>query len=156
MLKDEWDYLKSDFICMINKYIKNKIMSNKDLKRVTGLGGFFFKSEDPKSMNEWYKNHLGIPVGPYGWSFEWKDASGNDGTTQWSIFDAKTKYLEPSEKSYMINYRVHDLEALLAALKEEGVTIVGEMESYDYGKFGWILDPEGNKIELWEPIDSAL
>jgi len=131
-------------------------MSNKDIKRVTGLGGFFFKSEDPKSMNEWYKNHLGIPVGPYGWSFEWKDVAGNDGTTQWSIFDAKTKYLEPSEKPYMINYRVHNLEALLAALKEEGVTIVGEMQSYDYGKFGWILDPEGNKIELWEPNDSAL
>lgn len=131
-------------------------MSNKDIKRVTGIGGVFFKCDDPKATNEWYKDHLGIPVGPYGWSFEWKDKDGNDCTTQWSTFKADTKHFAPSEKSFMMNYRVHDLEALLKALKEEGVTIIGEMESYDYGKFGWIMDPEGNKIELWEPIDSAL
>ena len=130
-------------------------MSNKDLKRVTGIGGVFFKCDDPKATNEWYKDHLGIPVGPYGWSFEWKDKDGNIGTTQWSTFKVDTKHFAPSEKPFMMNYRVHDLEALLKALKEEGVTIVGEMESYDYGKFGWIMDPEGNKIELWEPIDSA-
>ena len=126
-------------------------MSKKDITRVTGIGGVFFKSENPKQMNEWYKTHLGIPVGDYGWSFAWKDKDGNDGMTQWSTFDAETKYFNPSEKSFMMNYRVDNLEALLALLKEEGVTIVGEMETYDYGKFGWILDPEGNKIELWEP-----
>lgn len=124
---------------------------SKALKRVTGIGGFFFKSNDPKATNEWYKNHLGIPTSPYGWTFEWKDKDGNDGATQWSPFEQNTKYFEPSEKPFMMNFRVADLEALLAALKEEGVTIVGEMQSHDYGKFGWILDPEGNKIELWEP-----
>jgi predicted enzyme related to lactoylglutathione lyase len=130
-------------------------MSNKDIKRVTGLGGFFFKCENPNKIKEWYKNHLGIPTNQYGWTFEWKDDEGNEGATQWSPFEANTKYFSPSEKQFMLNYRVHDLEALLKVLKEEGVTIVGEMESYDYGKFGWILDPEGNKIELWEPTDNA-
>lgn len=124
---------------------------SKDLKRVTGIGGFFFKSENPQQTRDWYKNHLGIPAGDYGWTFNWKDADGNDGCTQWSPFEANTKYFNPSEKQFMMNFRVDDLEALLKILKEEGVTIVGEMETYDYGKFGWILDPEGNKIELWEP-----
>lgn len=126
-------------------------MSNKDIKRVTGLGGFFFKTENPDQIKDWYKNHLGIPVDNYGWSFEWKDQEGNDGSTQWAPFKVDTNYFKPSEKQFMMNFRVDNLEALLALLKEEGVTIVGEMESYDYGNFGWILDPEGNKIELWEP-----
>lgn len=130
-------------------------MSKKDIKRVTGLGGFFFKTENPNQIKDWYKNHLGIPVDNYGWTFWWKDKDGNDCSTQWSPFEANTSYFQPSEKQFMMNFRVDNLEALLAILKEEGVTIVGEMESYDYGKFGWILDPEGNKIELWEPIDSA-
>lgn len=130
-------------------------MSNKDLKRVTGLGGFFFKSDNPNAIKDWYKNHLGIPTDQYGWTFWWKDAAGNDCSTQWSPFEAKTNYFNPSDKPFMMNFRVHDLEALLKVLQEEGVTIIGEMETYDYGKFGWILDPEGNKIELWEPIDSA-
>ena len=126
-------------------------MSKKEMKRVTGIGGFFFKSENPEAIRNWYRDHLGIPVNPYGWTFEWKDQEGNDGATQWSPFEANTKYFAPSEKQFMMNYRVDNLEALLEALKEEGVTVVGEMESHDYGKFGWILDPEGNKIELWEP-----
>lgn len=130
-------------------------MSNKDLKRVTGLGGFFFKSENPNEIKDWYKNHLGIPTDQYGWTFWWKDTDGKDCSTQWSPFGANTQYFNPSEKQFMMNFRVNDLEALLKVLKEEGVTILGEMETYDYGKFGWILDPEGNKIELWEPIDSA-
>lgn len=130
-------------------------MSDKDLKRVTGLGGFFFKSDNPNAIKDWYKNHLGIPTDQYGWTFWWKDAAGNDCSTQWSPFEAKTNYFNPSDKPFMMNFRVHDLEALLKVLQEEGVTIIGEMETYDYGKFGWILDPEGNKIELWEPIDSA-
>lgn len=130
-------------------------MSNKDIKRVTGIGGFFFKSEDPNAMREWYKNHLGIPTDQYGWTFWWKDKEGNECSTQWSPFEVNTKYFEPSQKQFMMNFRVDNLEALLEILKEEGVTIVGEVETYDYGKFGWILDPEGNKIELWEPIDEA-
>lgn len=130
-------------------------MENKDIKRVTGLGGFFFKSENPNQIKDWYKNHLGIPVDAYGCTFWWKDKDGKDCSTQWSPFEANTNYFQPSEKQFMMNFRVDNLEALLEVLKEEGVTIVGEMESYEYGKFGWILDPEGNKIELWEPIDSA-
>lgn len=130
-------------------------MDKKELTRVTGLGGFFFKSQNPAAIKEWYKTHLGIPTDQYGWTFWWKDAQGNKCSTQWSPFEQNTPYFEPSQKQFMMNFRVHDLEALLAALQQEGVTIVGEMQSYDYGKFGWILDPEGNKIELWEPVDSA-
>lgn len=124
-------------------------------KRVTGIGGIFFKSEDPKAAKDWYNKHLGLNTDDYGCTFWWKDTEGNDATTQWSPFKKDTQYFEPSKKEFMMNFRVHDLEALLATLKEEGVTIVGDIETYDYGKFGWILDPEGNKIELWEPIDGA-
>ena len=123
--------------------------------RVTGIGGLFFKSKDPNSIKEWYGKHLGLPVDNYGCSFWWKDKEGNDAMTQWSPFKEDTEYFKPSEKQFMMNFRVENLEELLKVLKEEGVTIVGKMEEYDYGKFGWILDPEGNKIELWEPVDSA-
>lgn len=130
-------------------------MSKKDIKRVTGLGGFFFKCDDPKATKDWYKNHLGVPVDQYGWTFWWKDKEGKDCSTQWSPFPAETKYFEPSQKQFMMNFRVDDLEELMKLLKEEGVTVVGDMETYDYGKFAWILDPEGNKIELWEPKDKS-
>ena len=125
-------------------------------KRVTGLGGFFFKTKNPDQIKDWYKAHLGLPVDDYGCTFRWKDEKGNDCTTQWSPFKEDTKYFQPSEKQFMMNFRVENLQELLATLKEEGVTIVGKIEEYDYGKFGWILDSEGNKIELWEPVDSAL
>lgn len=124
--------------------------------RVTGIGGIFFKSKDPDKTNEWYKNHLGLDTNNYGCSFDWQDINGNKCSTQWSPFKDDTKYFLPSEKEFMINYRVENLEELLKVLKEEGVTIVGEMETYDYGKFGWILDPEGNKIELWEPAAETI
>ena len=123
--------------------------------RVTGLGGFFFKTEDPKKTKDWYKNHLGLNTDDYGCTFWWKDDKGNKCSTQWSPFKNDTTYFEPSKKEFMMNFRVENLKELLEVLKSEGVTVVGEMEEYDYGKFGWILDPEGNKIELWEPIDSA-
>jgi len=123
--------------------------------RVTGLGGFFFKTEDPKGLKNWYGKHLGLPIDDYGCTFWWKDKEGNDCSTQWSTFPKDTKYFQPSEKQFMMNFRVENLVELLAVLKEEGVTIVGEVEEYEYGKFGWILDPEGNKIELWEPKDEA-
>lgn len=124
-------------------------------KRVTGIGGIFFKSEDPKAAKDWYNKHLGLNTDDYGCTFWWKDTDGNDATTQWSPFKKDTQYFEPSKKEFMMNFRVHDLEALLETLKEEGVTVIGDVEKYEYGKFGWILDPEGNKIELWEPIDNA-
>lgn len=104
-------------------------------------------------MKEWYGKHLGLPTNAYGASFEWREADDNSkkALTQWSPFSDTTKYFEPSTKEFMINYRVHDIEALVKELKEAGVTIVDAIESYDFGKFVHILDPEGNKIELWEP-----
>lgn len=125
-------------------------------KRVTGIGGIFFKSKDPQASKEWYKKHLGINSGKYGGTFEWRHAQAPDkkGFTAWSVFDQNTEYTNPSEKDFMINYRVENLEELLKALKEEGVEVVGEMEVFEYGKFGWIIDPNGIKIELWEPVDT--
>jgi D-3-phosphoglycerate dehydrogenase len=124
-------------------------------KRVTGIGGFFFKSKNPKELVAWYGKHLGLKTDDYGSTFWWKDKDGNDCSNQWSPFAEDTAYFAPSEKQFMQNFRVNDLEGLLKKLSDEGVTIVGDMETYDYGKFGWILDVEGNKIELWEPIDKA-
>lgn len=124
-------------------------------KRVTGIGGFFFKTKDPKKIKDWYNTHLGLNTDEYGCTFWWKDEEGKKCSTQWSPFKEDAKYFEPSKKEFMMNFRVNDLEGLLNVLKKEGVTIVGEIEKYDYGNFGWILDPEGNKIELWEPIDNV-
>ncbi len=128
-------------------------------KRVTGIGGVFFKTEDPKKLKEWYGKHLGLPVDEYGASFQWIDIDHKDANvpalTAWSPFKSDTTYFNPSEKPYMFNYRVENLVELLKILKEEGVEIVGEMQEFSYGKFGWIMDPEGNKIELWEPMDDG-
>ena len=124
-------------------------------KRVTGLGGFFFKTRDPDKIREWYKAHLGLNTDSYGCTFWWKDKEGKDCSTQWSPFKDDTQYFQPSEKQFMMNFRVENLQELLSVLKEEGVTIIGDVEDYDCGKFGWILDPEGNKIELWEPVDQT-
>jgi len=123
--------------------------------RVTGLGGFFFKSDHPDKIKAWYKTHLGLNTDSYGCTFWWKDDDGNTCTTQWSPMEKNTTYFEPSDKQFMMNFRVENLTDLLVALKKEGVTIVGEVEEHEYGKFGWILDPEGNKLELWEPVDKA-
>ncbi|SHL98394.1 Phosphoglycerate dehydrogenase [Flavobacterium xinjiangense] len=124
-------------------------------KRATGIGGLFFKSKNPKELVAWYGKHLGLKTDDYGSTFWWKDNDGNDCSTQWSPFADDTVYFAPSEKQFMQNFRVNDLEGLLKKLSDEGVTIVGDMETYEYGKFGWVLDSEGNKIELWEPIDKA-
>lgn len=123
------------------------------MKRVTGIGGVFFKCKDPKAINEWYKTHLGFDTTPYGTSFEWRyiDDSTKKGLTQWNPFAETTKYFEPSHKDFMINYRVENLTELVAQLKKEGVVVVDTIEDSDYGKFVHILDPEGNKIQLWEP-----
>ena len=123
--------------------------------RVTGIGGIFFKSEMPQELVAWYGKHLGLNTDAYGSTFWWKDANGDDCATQWSPFAADTDYFQPSEKEFMQNFRVKNLAALLEQLRLEGVTIIGEPQFFDYGSFGWILDPEGNKIELWQPNDNA-
>lgn len=128
---------------------------NQQMKKVTGIGGVFFKCKDPKKMRDWYKTHLGLNTNEYGATFEWRENadSTKKGSTTWSPFAEKSNYFEPSSKDFMINYRVADLEALVEELKKEGVTIVDKIETYDYGKFVHIIDLEGNKVELWEPAD---
>ena len=125
-------------------------------KRVTGIGGIFFKSNDQEKLKDWYRDHLGIDSDQYGFTFKWRNYEDTEepGTTVWSPFPKDTDYYNPSTKDYMINYRVEDLEGLIDVLKKEGVEVIGEIEVYEYGKFGWIMDPEGRKIELWEPIDA--
>jgi len=127
------------------------------MRRVTGLGGMFFRSKDPKATLDWYRRHLGIESADWGgFAFQWldKDDSGETGYTVWSAMPADTTYFAPSEESFMVNFRVADLEGLIAALETEGVHIVGEIQQHENGKFAWILDPEGRKIELWEPVPS--
>ncbi len=123
--------------------------------RVTGIGGLFFKTDDPKKTKEWYQKHLGFNTDDWGCTFWWKDEEGNKCSTQWSPFTKETDYFAPSKKDFMFNYRVENLVELLKELEKEGVTIVGILQEFEYGKFGWILDAEGNKIELWEPKDAA-
>ena len=136
-------------------YIYSKSTKELTMKKVTGIGGIFFKCKDPSKMKEWYKTHLGLDTNEYGASFAWREESDSSkkGSTQWTPFPESTKYFDPSTKDFMINYRVENLELLVEELKKEGVTIVDKMETYDYGKFVHIIDMEGNKIELWEPID---
>src|SRR5262249_2676563 len=120
----------------------------------TGIGGIFFKSQDPAALNAWYKTHLGLDTNEYGATFEWRhfDDPERTGSTQWTPFKADTDYFAPSQREFMINYRVENLEALVEQLRAEGVSIVDAIESFEYGKFVHILDAEGNKIELWEPV----
>ena len=139
----------------LNNVMMNKSNSDVTLKRVTGIGGIFFKCKDPNKMKEWYKTHLGLSTDRYGSVFEWRQAtdSTKKGFTQWSPFRDSTHYFDPSEKDFMINYRVADLDGLVKELKKEGVTVLDTVESYSYGKFVHILDAERNKVELWEPND---
>jgi uncharacterized protein YndB with AHSA1/START domain/predicted enzyme related to lactoylglutathione lyase len=125
---------------------------------VTGIGGVFFKCHNPKKLMAWYSAHLGIPsVGGEAGVFQWREAASpeNVAHTVWGLFTEDTAYFGPSEKPFMLNYRVRDLERLLARLREKGVTVIEGVETYEYGKFGWIMDPEGNKVELWEPNDAV-
>lgn len=128
-----------------------------ETKKVTGIGGIFFKCKDPKKMREWYQTHLGLNTNQYGAVFEWRQ--GNDsskkGFTNWSPFKETTNYFEPSTKDFMINYRVENLEALVEQLKKDGVTITDTIQAVEYGKFVHIMDIEGSKVELWEPNDIA-
>ena len=124
-------------------------------ERVTGIGGVFFKSEHPDKLKEWYKTHLGFHIDAYGTTFKWNDLKSNPASTQWSPFAENTNYFSPSNKNFMVNYRVKNLVELLDNLREEGVTIIDKIEESEYGKFGWIVDLGGTKIELWEPNDKA-
>ena len=123
------------------------------MKRVTGIGGIFFKAKDPARLREWYRVHLGIESESWG-GFAFKsedDPRTANGTTIWSPFADNTKYFEPSQKPFMINFRVADLDGLLAKLRAEGVTVDEKTDKSEFGYFGWAMDPEGNRIELWEP-----
>ena len=130
---------------------------NNNKKRVTGIGGIFFKTSNPAKLKTWYSKHLGIKTDAHGASFKTRQFVDKEKSSylQWSTFKDDTTYFAPSEKQYMINYRVADLEWLVEQLKNEGVMICDEIDTYDYGKFVHIMDPEGNKIELWEPVDEV-
>jgi predicted enzyme related to lactoylglutathione lyase len=124
------------------------------MKRVTGIGGIFFQAKDPAALWTWYKTHLGIDVQAWGGAaFDWVDSDGKPtgGTTAWSIESADSDHFAPSKSSFMVNYRVENLDALLQALREEGCNVLEKTDDSEYGKFGWVIDPEGNKVELWQP-----
>jgi predicted enzyme related to lactoylglutathione lyase len=124
------------------------------MKRVTGIGGIFFKAKDPDRLREWYRKHLGIESESWGGlAFQWKDdPRAESGYTIWSVFKEDTKYFDPANKPFMINFRVADLTSLLKQLRDEGVEVDEKSgEDSDFGKFGWVMDPEGNRVELWEP-----
>ena len=124
------------------------------MKRVTGIGGIFFKAKDATALQAWYQRHLGIDVQAWGGAaFSWADGDGKPvgGMTIWSIGPAASDTFAPSAAPVMINYRVDDLHALLAALRAEGCQVLDKVEDSEYGKFGWVIDPEGNKVELWQP-----
>ena len=142
----------------INNNDGDKIMSKDTLPKVTGIGGIFFFSDNPKEIKEWYGKNLGLAIDEYGSPFEFRNAYRPDEINYliWSPFKKGSEYLKPSKKEFMINYRVQNIEGLVKKLKENNVNVVDEIETYDYGKFVHIMDPDGNKIELWEPIDSVL
>ena len=124
------------------------------MKRVTGIGGIFFQAKDPAALWAWYKTHLGIDVQAWGGAaFDWVDSDGKPtgGTTAWSIGPEESDQFAPSKASFMVNYRVENLVALLQALREEGCNVLEKTDDSEYGKFGWVIDPEGNKVELWQP-----
>jgi predicted enzyme related to lactoylglutathione lyase len=124
------------------------------MKRVTGIGGIFFQAKDPTALRAWYQTHLGIDVQDWGGAaFPWADANGSPmkGTTIWSIGAADGDHFAPSKAPFMVNYRVDDLSALLDALRAEGCNVLEKTDDSEYGKFGWVIDPEGNKVELWQP-----
>lgn len=124
------------------------------MKRVAGIGGISFKAKDAPALQAWYMRHLGIDVQAWGGTaFKWVDAQGKPaaGTTAWSISPQESDYFAPSTASFMVNYRVEDLHALVRVLKEEGCNVLAKVDESEYGKFAWVIDPEGNKVELWQP-----
>ena len=140
------------------KATKKQEIEQDTTRRVTGVGGIFFFSENRKETKEWYAKHLGLKTNDYGATFESRNANRPEEINylQWTPFKKGSDYFAPSKKEFMVNYRVQNIEGLVRQLKANGVTVVDNIETYDYGKFVHILDPEGNKIELWEPVDSTL
>lgn len=125
------------------------------IPKVTGIGGIFFFSEDPAKTKEWYSKNLGLEVNQWGSTFEFRNAHRPEEINylQWSPFKSGSEYFSPSSREFMINYRVQNIEVLVQKLKENGVTVLDEIETFDYGKFVHVMDAEGNKLELWEPVD---
>ena len=124
------------------------------MRRVTGIGGIFFKARDPAALQAWYRTHLGMDVQPWGGAaLDWTDEAGHPvaGTTAWRVCAKEGEDFGPGDPPFMVNYRVADLAGLLAALRAEGCTVLDKTDESEYGKFGWVVDPEGNKVELWEP-----
>lgn len=124
------------------------------MQRVTGIGGIFFKARDPQALAAWYSRHLGVPVEAWGGAvFRWAGPGNPQGTgsTVWSPFRQDTDYFAPSSAPFMVNFRVPDVRALLALLRAEGCEVDEKVESSEFGTFGWVMDPEGNKVELWQP-----
>lgn len=136
---------------------QKETVMNDTTPRVTGIGGIFFRSKNPKETREWYGKNLGLALNDYGSTFESRNANNPEEINylQWSPFKEDTDYFAPSKKEFMINYRVQNIEGLVKKLRENGVTIVDAIEEFEYGKFVHVMDPEGNKIELWEPVDSV-
>lgn len=126
-------------------------------QRVTGIGGVFFKARDAEALREWYRKHLGLAIEEWGgMAFRWADDRGGDGVTVFTVFPGSSKYFDPSPSPFMVNFRVRDLFALLEVLRSEGCDVDAKTEVSEFGKFGWVMDPEGNRIELWEPPAGAL
>ena len=124
------------------------------MKRVTGIGGVFIKSADPERLRAWYQRHLGLELQPWGGAvFLWRDGGEHaaEGATVWNVFDAGSTYFDPSPAGFMVNYRVDDLDAVLAALRAEGCNVDERVEDGELGRFGWVMDPDGNRVELWQP-----
>jgi predicted enzyme related to lactoylglutathione lyase len=119
---------------------------------ITGIGGAFFKARDVKALSAWYREHLGVPIGDEGYAnFEWA-ADRPDGSTAFAIFPADTDYFSPGDAPFMLNFRVDDLDAVLSRLRDLGDPVDDNTMDEGYGRFGWVVDPEGNRIELWEPV----
>jgi predicted enzyme related to lactoylglutathione lyase len=136
----------------------NQLPEMDDTPRVTGIGGVFFISDNPEESKKWYAEHLGLKTNEWGSEFEFRNANRPEEINylSWSPFKKGSTYMEPSKKEFMINYRVHRLEDLLTKLKSSGVVVLDDVQTFEYGKFVHIMDAEGNKIELWEPVDHVL
>lgn len=124
-------------------------------KKVTGIGGLIFKSKDPEKTKQWYSKHLGFNTDEYGTSFQWQDENGNKAHSVWSPLGEDHEHFEEGEKDYILNLRVDDLDQMIADMRQEGVQLIGDVQEYDYGRFAYVIDPDGMKLELWEPNDEA-
>jgi predicted enzyme related to lactoylglutathione lyase len=120
------------------------------MARITGLGGFFFKARDPKALADWYARHLGLPINDFGGAMFGEDEK-RPGFTLWTPFKNETSYFQPSTKDFMVNFRVDNLSGMLDRLRSAGAQVDPTIQDYEYGRFGWFMDPEGNRVELWEP-----